>query len=181
MKLFVPVFISLMTIGSYAIASDTKTEFMIPIHAVSTQGIGEKIGYVTVTETERGIQLKPDLRDLPPGSHGFHVHENPSCAPQLKEDEMKAAGAAGNHYDPNATGKHSAPWGKDGHLGDLPTLSVTTTGVATQPVIAPRLTLNDLHNRALVIHAGADNYSDYPEPLGGGGDRIACGVIKSTP
>jgi Cu-Zn family superoxide dismutase len=29
-----------------------------------------------------------------------------------------------------------------------------------------------------MIHAGADNYSDKPEALGGGGDRIACGVTK---
>jgi len=27
-----------------------------------------------------------------------------------------------------------------------------------------------------MIHAGGDNYSDQPEPLGGGGGRIACGV-----
>ncbi|SSP59941.1 Cu/Zn superoxide dismutase [Acinetobacter baumannii] len=29
-----------------------------------------------------------------------------------------------------------------------------------------------------MIHAGGDNYSDSPLPLGGGGARIACGVIK---
>ena len=32
--------------------------------------------------------------------------------------------------------------------------------------------------KALVIHAGGDNYRDTPEPLGGGGARIACGVVK---
>ena len=29
-----------------------------------------------------------------------------------------------------------------------------------------------------MIHAGGDNYSDQPQPLGGGGARIACGVIN---
>jgi superoxide dismutase, Cu-Zn family len=29
-----------------------------------------------------------------------------------------------------------------------------------------------------MIHSGGDNYSDAPAPLGGGGARIACGVIK---
>jgi Cu-Zn family superoxide dismutase len=29
-----------------------------------------------------------------------------------------------------------------------------------------------------MIHSGGDNYSDVPEKLGGGGGRIACGVIK---
>jgi superoxide dismutase, Cu-Zn family len=28
-----------------------------------------------------------------------------------------------------------------------------------------------------MIHAGGDNYADQPQPLGGGGARIACGVI----
>jgi Cu-Zn family superoxide dismutase len=29
-----------------------------------------------------------------------------------------------------------------------------------------------------MIHAGGDNYSDHPKRLGGGGARIACGVVK---
>jgi Cu/Zn superoxide dismutase len=35
-----------------------------------------------------------------------------------------------------------------------------------------------LIGRAIVIHSGGDNYSDNPEKLGGGKNRIACGVIK---
>jgi hypothetical protein len=34
------------------------------------------------------------------------------------------------------------------------------------------LKLSDIEGRALMIHAGGDNYSDTPKPLGGGGDRI---------
>jgi Cu/Zn superoxide dismutase len=34
-----------------------------------------------------------------------------------------------------------------------------------------------VHSVAL-IHAGGDNYSDQPAPLGGGGVRLACGVAK---
>jgi Cu-Zn family superoxide dismutase len=29
-----------------------------------------------------------------------------------------------------------------------------------------------------MIHEGGDNYRDTPEPLGGGGGRIACGVVE---
>jgi Cu-Zn family superoxide dismutase len=29
-----------------------------------------------------------------------------------------------------------------------------------------------------MIHVGGDNYADHPMPLGGGGARMACGVIK---
>jgi Cu-Zn family superoxide dismutase len=28
-----------------------------------------------------------------------------------------------------------------------------------------------------MIHAGGDNHADHPAPLGGGGARMACGVI----
>ncbi|MRR17699.1 MAG: superoxide dismutase [Cu-Zn] SodC1, partial [Deltaproteobacteria bacterium] len=31
---------------------------------------------------------------------------------------------------------------------------------------------------SLMIHVGGDNYSDVPEKLGGGGGRLACGVVK---
>lgn len=43
---------------------------------------------------------------------------------------------------------------------------------------APRLTVVDARGKALMIHAGGDNYSDEPQPLGGGGGRVACGVVQ---
>jgi Cu-Zn family superoxide dismutase len=46
------------------------------------------------------------------------------------------------------------------------------------PLLAPRLKLADIKGRSLMIHAGGDNYSDTPAPLGGGGARAACGVVK---
>lgn len=168
---------SLLTVLFWATATGAAAEVIVPVHLVNENGIGEKIGSITVTESTHGIQFKPDLRDLPPGQHGFHVHKNGSCEPKKDNDgKITAAGAAGDHYDPHNAEKHGAPW-SDGHLGDLPTLSVNSNGTSTQPVVAPRLKLSDLHNRALIIHEGSDNYSDYPEPLGGGGARVACGVI----
>ncbi|HPY41396.1 MAG TPA: superoxide dismutase [Cu-Zn] SodC2, partial [Thiolinea sp.] len=29
-----------------------------------------------------------------------------------------------------------------------------------------------------MIHMGGDNHADHPAPLGGGGARMVCGVIK---
>jgi Cu-Zn family superoxide dismutase len=52
------------------------------------------------------------------------------------------------------------------------------SGDAKTPVVAPRLELADLLGRSLMIHAEGDNYSDAPKPLGGGGARVACGVIE---
>ena len=89
-----------------------------------------------------------------------------------------AAGmAAGGHYDPANTGKHLGPLG-EGHKGDLPALTVDSDGRATKDVVAPHLKVSDVKGHSIMIHAGGDNYSDQPAPLGGGGARIACGVAK---
>jgi Cu-Zn family superoxide dismutase len=85
--------------------------------------------------------------------------------------------AAGGHYDPAGAGRHAGPY-ENGHLGDLPALYVDANGKANNPVLAPRLKLSDLKGRSLMIHAGGDNYSDNPKKLGGGGARMACGVLK---
>jgi len=106
---------------------------------------------------------------LPAGVHGFHIHEMPSCADH--------AMAASGHLDPKKTGAHKGPY-QDGHLGDLPVLIADKNGEATLPVLAPRLTEDLIKGHSLMVHAGGDNYSDKPEKLGGGGARLACGVIK---
>jgi len=56
-------------------------------------------------------------------------------------------------------------------------IAVDENGKATQPIFAPELELEDIEGRALMIHAGGDNYSDSPKKLGGGGERVACGLI----
>ncbi len=55
---------------------------------------------------------------------------------------------------------------------------MTADGKATYPVLAPRLKASEFPGHALMIHAGGDNHSDHPLPLGGGGGRIVCGVVK---
>jgi len=152
-------------------------DMVVQINLLNDQGTGKSIGTVTIKDTQYGLLLAPDLTDLTPGIHGFHVHQNPDCAAVMKENKSIAGMAAGGHYDPAGTAKHEGPYGQ-GHLGDLPALYVGPDGKATLPVLAPRLKMVDLKGRALMIHAGGDNYSDIPAPLGGGGARMACGVIK---
>ena len=84
--------------------------------------------------------------------------------------------AAGGHFDPKSTGQHKGPYGT-GHLGDLPPLFVND-GIANIPTLAPRLQVSDVLGHAVIIHAGGDNFSDDPAPLGGGGARSACGVLR---
>jgi len=162
-----------MSFAGYSLAE----EIVIQVYLVTDQGIGKNIGTVTATDSQYGLILVPQLSDLSPGIHGFHVHQNPDCSHAMKDGKHVAALAAGGHYDPLKSGKHKGPYGK-GHLGDLPALYVAEDGKATLPVLAPRLKVSDLRGRSLMIHARGDNYSDYPETLGGGGARVACGVIK---
>ena len=144
---------------------------------------GKSAGRVNITQSQYGMVFTPDITGIPvkeAGAHGFHVHEKGSCGSSVnKEGKTMLGGAAGGHYDPAKTGKHGAPWNNGSHLGDLPRLFVTKEGVANSPVLAPRLRPSDLHGRALMIHVGGDTYGDQP-PLGGGGARMICGVIKSA-
>lgn len=128
------------------------------------------LGKIVLQNTPYGLLIIPTLKGLTPGIHGLHVHEIPNCGKQGQ--------AAGGHLDPEHTNQHLGPYQEGGHLGDLPALTVDQNGLATLPVLAPRiLSIDLLRKRALIIHAGSDNYSDHPDPLGGGHERIGCGII----
>ncbi|AUJ98456.1 superoxide dismutase family protein [Escherichia coli] len=169
-------------IGAIAILAASSCGYAatkeVPMNLVNSDGKELPIGKITIQETLYGLLFTPELHSLPEGIHGFHVHENGSCAPVLKDGKPVAALSAGGHFDPKKTGKHLGPWSPDGHLGDLPALYVTNDGKANYPVLAPKLTeLKDINGHSLMIHIGGDNHHDNPEPLGGGGARIACGII----
>ncbi|MBT9568998.1 MAG: superoxide dismutase family protein [Thiobacillus sp.] len=149
----------------------------VTMNVVDSAGVGAPVGEITIVETPYGLVFTPSLAGLPPGLHGFHVHENGDCQPAKKDGKVVAALAAGGHFDPDKTGRHGTPWG-DGHRGDLPPLYVDEGGKAGSPVLAPRLKMADLKGRALMVHAGGDNHADHPAPLGGGGARVACGVVR---
>jgi Cu-Zn family superoxide dismutase len=165
-----------MTLGValpvYAGESATAT-----VNLVSPQGVGAGIGTITFTDTPAGLSITPKLTGLPAGERGFHIHENPDCGPKEKDGAMVAALAAGPHYDPAHAGKHAGPHG-GGHKGDLPKLEVAADGSATKPLVLSGVTVHDIRNRSVMIHAGGDNYGDEPAPLGGGGARIACGIVR---
>jgi Cu-Zn family superoxide dismutase len=166
----------LITITFSACAPTASEELRVEVHRVDASGVGPSIGTVVFADGPSGLAIKPRLEGLTAGPHGLHVHENASCDPAEKDGTVQSGLAAGGHYDPAGSGRHEGPTGQ-GHLGDLPLLSVDASGKALTEAVAPRLKLADLKGRSLMIHAGGDNYTDSPEPNGGGGARIACGVI----
>lgn len=174
MMKFFHALITLLLLCSLPVTAAEKT---VAVRAISETGVGNIIGIIQFADSDEGLIIKPDLAELPPGKRGFHIHENPSCDSGQKDGKPVAGLAAGGHYDPATSQRHEGPHGS-GHQGDLPALLVNQDGTAQTRMIARRLTLTDITNRAVIIHAGGDNYSDNPKPLGGGGARIACGITE---
>lgn len=160
MKRTICLFLSALAYSATSIAAEIITTIY------TTDGQTE-LGKVRFTDSDYGLLITPELRGLPSGAHGFHLHQHADCG----DHGMNA----GSHFDPNLSNTHLGPY-NSGHLGDLPVLFVLENGNASTPLLAPRLKTSDLKDLALMIHAGGDNYSDTP-PLGGGGARLGCGVI----
>jgi Cu-Zn family superoxide dismutase len=165
---------ALLLVISTAAHAKTAT---VPINKIDEKGVGAMIGVLQLEDTEAGLRITPSLNGLPPGPHGFHVHSHGDCAPGDDKGKQAAGMAAGGHLDPKQTEKHLGPESTEGHLGDLPVLMVDDKGSAQTTVVAPHLKVDDVQGHSFMIHAGGDNYSDQPAPLGGGGARIACGKL----
>ena len=152
---------------------------VVSMYLLTEAGTADLVGTVEIAAGPEGAVFTPDLTGLTPGDHGFHVHQNGDCGPSTRDDgTVVPGGAAGGHWDPDETGVHLGPDG-DGHRGDLPVLAAAEDGSATAAVTATRISdPAPIAGLALMIHAGGDNYSDDPAPLGGGGARFACGVIE---
>ena len=147
---------------------------------INARGVWDVVGDVKATDTADGVVLKIGLADLPGGAHGFHLHENGNCGPGSTVSGVAAGMAAGGHYDPEKTGRHMGPAAR-GHLGDLPIIFIQTDEDGGLPydgvLVAPYLKVSNMRGRSLVIHKDGHNFADIPKPNGGGGDRLACGVV----
>lgn len=150
------------------------------MNQITAEGIGAATGSVTIRQIKDGVELAVDVTGLAPGEHGFHLHERGTCDPADKEGKKTAGQSAGPHWDPDGTKTHKGPAG-GGHKGDLPKLTVPPGGSSKVKLAVAGLAIADLAGRSLMIHAGGDNYSDVPKPLGGGGDRVVCGVVPGGP
>ena len=96
----------------------------------------------------------------------LHVHENPNCGPALKDGALVLV--VWQHRSSLVVFGNRRVERDNVHqpLGQFPHLEVDADGTATKVVVAARLTLADVANRSIVIHAGHDEFS--PEPLAAG-------------
>lgn len=134
-----------------------------------TEGNGVQ-GTVLFVQEENGVRIIADIANLSPGEHGLHIHEYGDCT-------AADATSAGGHYAPYGN-PHGAPWSSERHMGDLGNIVADEDGVAAMERVDEVLRLSGPHSivgRAVVVHAGADDYGT--QPSGAAGPRVACGVI----
>jgi superoxide dismutase, Cu-Zn family len=143
-------------------------------HADIVNATGQKIGTATFAAATGGVRIDVDVAQLPPGTHGIHIHTVGKCeGPDFK--------TAGGHFNP--AGKKHGKDNPDGqHNGDLLSLEVAADGHGTASLLDADVTLGDgptslfqPGGTAIVIHAGPDDYKT--DPAGNSGARIACGPI----
>ena len=138
---------------------------------------GQEVGHAELTDTpNHGVLIRIEATGLEPGEHGFHIHETGQC-------EAPDFASAGGHYAPR--GHAHGVKRRDGkHAGDLLNLIVPGDGHVVTEQLAQDVTLEpgaegslfDDDGSALVIHANPDDYQT--QPSGGGGPKVACGVIR---
>lgn len=143
-----------------------------------------ELGEIKIKQAPNGILLHVNLEGLPAGKHGFHIHETGTC-----EDHDKFTMAHG-HIGKGDDVKHGL-MNPDGYEeGDLPNLIVSKDGTVEVELYVNDLKIADADDMnddsvlldddgaAFMIHANPDDHMT--QPIGGAGDRIACGVIQSS-
>lgn len=89
---------------------------------------------------------------------GFHIHENGDCSGDFS--------SSGGHYGGNTHPEHK---------GDMPVL-FSNNGNAFLVFCTDRFTIDEIIDRAVIIHLMPDDYTT--QPAGNSGTRIACGIIQ---
>ncbi len=157
----------LATSGSFAQDSNTAQADFLGL-------AGTESGRATLTGSDGGVLFEIELTGLPPRKWvALHIHETGACDPSSSHE------SAGGHFDPG--GKEHGFLAADGpHAGDMPNQYVGDDGVMRAQVFNAMVRLEDgdngIRGRAIVVHAGFDDYRT--APAGGAGDRVACAVIR---
>ena len=141
---------------------------------------GRNIGRAVATQGATGLLIRLEVDGLTPGWHGVHIHAAGQCAAPFT-----SAGGHINHEEPKAPHGLLNPGGPDD--GDLPNIFADEQGRVRAEIFTTRARitrdgpgqwLRDSDGSALVIHAAMDDHVS--QPIGGAGDRVACGVIAAS-
>ncbi len=159
--------------ASAAPAQSLSTAKKAVVHLASASG-SLVSGQLTVAATTTGVHVTGEIGGLNANAeHGFHIHEKGDCS-------AVDATSAGGHFNPEGTNHGRAGHGAH-HAGDADNLVADSKGISRVDMHFSGVTLgggaaNDIANRAMIVHAAADDYSS--QPAGNAGARVACGVIN---
>ncbi|CAG8730808.1 1160_t:CDS:2 [Dentiscutata erythropus] len=135
---------------------------------------GSVNGTIVFTQEGDKVTVDIDIKGLPDGEHGFHIHEF--------GDNTNGCTSAGPHYNPfNKT--HGSKDDEIRHVGDLGNVKAVNCAVKEQ-ITDCKITLEGEHTivgRTVVVHEGKDDLGKGGHELslttGNAGGRLACGVI----
>lgn len=168
MKKLVLLSISLLvlTAACATMGRPTATATLSPTSGSTAQGT---VRFVQLADGN--TQVTVNLTGVPPGVHGFHVHEKGDCGDN--------GNAAGGHFNPAATA-HGAPQADPHHAGDFGNVTSDDAGRVQIEFLSPSITVeagaNSVVGRAVILHANPDDLTS--QPTGNAGGRIACGVVN---
>jgi superoxide dismutase, Cu-Zn family len=165
---------------------------------------GTTIGGVRFWDDEQSHSTVVRVRiDVPAGTtapgafHGFHVHANNDPANGVGCVADPAAAASTWFVSVDGHLKHDSAEVHGGHAGDLPSIYLDAKGHGEATYTVDRIAPAELPGKAVILHAGADNFGNVPVGAGAdqysansaaattktantgtAGDRVACGVIR---
>jgi Cu-Zn family superoxide dismutase len=130
-------------------------------------------GVVHFTELKDGsVEVHATLTGVPPGVHGFHVHDKGDCGDN--------GNAAGGHFNPGAT-PHAAPDVDPHHAGDFGNVTADASGKVDTHFVTRSVTVsagpNSAVGHAVILHGNPDDLTT--QPSGNAGPRIACGIVQA--
>jgi Cu-Zn family superoxide dismutase len=129
-------------------------------------------GEATFAQRDDGVLLAVSLSNASPGQHAVHIHEVGDCSAPDAE-------SAGAHWNPRGE-RHGKRGSESFHAGDIGNVDVGPDGTGALTLTAKDWSIagagDDPMGKAVVVHAGADDFETQPD--GGGGQRIGCGVIE---
>lgn len=135
---------------------------------------GRIVGSAVFLQQDDGVRILLDVKSLPPGIKGVHIHAGGRCEPPSFE-------SAGPHFNPTKA-EHGSENPKGPHAGDLPNITVDETGQGHLEVTNARVNLKegpaslfDGNGTTLIVHEGPDDLRT--DPAGNSGTRIACGPV----